>query len=34
MEFFRINGKKVKASDATILFGVEGTKALCINCGG
>ena len=34
MEFFRINGEQVKASDATILIGVEGTKALGINCGG
>jgi uncharacterized ferredoxin-like protein len=34
MEFFKINGQQVKASDATILIGVEGTKALGINCGG
>ena len=33
-EFFRINGEQVKASDATILIGIEGTKALGINCGG
>jgi uncharacterized ferredoxin-like protein len=34
VEFFRINGEQVMASDATILIGVDGTKALGINCGG
>jgi uncharacterized ferredoxin-like protein len=34
LDFFRINGEKVKESDATILIGVEGRKGLGINCGG
>ena len=34
MDFLRINGEQVKASDATVLLGVEGTKTLGINCGG
>ena len=34
MDFFRINGGQVQASDATILIGVEGQTALGINCGG
>lgn len=34
MEFLRINGEQVKASDATVLIGVEGQKTLGINCGG
>jgi len=34
MDFLRINGEQVKASDATLLIGVEGTKTLGINCGG
>jgi uncharacterized ferredoxin-like protein len=34
MDFLRINGEQVKASDATVLIGVEGTKTLGINCGG
>jgi uncharacterized ferredoxin-like protein len=34
MDFFRINGEQVKASDATILIGVTGQKALGLNCGG
>ncbi len=33
-DFFRINGEKVKESDATLLVGVEGQKGLGINCGG
>ncbi len=32
--FFRINGEQVRASDATLLIGVEGQKTLGINCGG
>ncbi len=34
VDFFRINGEQVKVSDATILIGIEGQKALGINCGG
>ena len=34
VDFFRINGEQVKVSDATILIGVEGQKALGANCGG
>jgi uncharacterized ferredoxin-like protein len=34
LDFFRINGEKVKESDATILVGVEGRKGLGANCGG
>jgi len=34
MDFLRINGEQVKASDATVLIGVEGKKTLGINCGG
>ena len=34
MDFFWINGEQVKVSDATLLIGVEGQKALGINCGG
>ncbi|WAC05941.1 MAG: DUF2148 domain-containing protein [Methanoregula sp.] len=34
LDFFRINGEKIKESDATILIGVEGKKGLGINCGG
>lgn len=34
MEFFRINGKQVKASDATILIGVKGGTSVGLNCGG
>ena len=34
MELLRINGEQVKASDATVLIGVEGQKTLGINCGG
>jgi len=34
MDFLRINGEQVKASDATVLIGVEGRKTLGINCGG
>jgi uncharacterized ferredoxin-like protein len=33
-DFFRINGEQVRASDATLLIGVEGQKSLGINCGG
>ena len=34
MDFFRVNGEQVKASDATILIGITGQKALGLNCGG
>ena len=34
MDFLRINGEQVKASDATALIGIEGQKTLGINCGG
>ena len=34
MSFFLVNGDQVRASDATILIGVEGQKTLGINCGG
>ena len=34
MEFFSINARQVKGSDATMLIGVEGKKSLGINCGG
>lgn len=34
LDFFRINGEQVKASDTTLLIGVEGRKGLGINCGG
>jgi uncharacterized ferredoxin-like protein len=34
IDFFRINGEQVKVSDATLLIGIEGQKALGINCGG
>ncbi len=34
MDFLRINGEQVKASDASVLIGVEGRKTLGINCGG
>ena len=34
LDFLRINGEQVKASDATVLIGVEGQKTLGINCGG
>ena len=34
MDFFRVNGQQVKISDATILIGVAGEKALGLNCGG
>jgi len=34
MDFLRINGEQVKASDATVLIGIEGHKTLGINCGG
>jgi uncharacterized ferredoxin-like protein len=34
MDFFRINGEQVKASDATVLIGVSGEKTLGLNCGG
>ena len=33
MVFFRINGDQVKASEATVLIGVHGTKTLGLNCG-
>jgi uncharacterized ferredoxin-like protein len=34
MDFFRANGEQVRASDALVLIGVAGTKALGLNCGG
>jgi uncharacterized ferredoxin-like protein len=34
MDFFRVNGEQVKASDATVFIGVSGQKALGLNCGG
>ena len=34
MEFFRINGDQIKASDALVLIGVSGEKTLGLNCGG
>jgi len=34
IEFFRVNGKQMKASDATLVIGVEGRTPLGINCGG
>ena len=34
INFFRINGEQVKVSDATFLIGIEGQKALGLNCGG
>jgi uncharacterized ferredoxin-like protein len=34
MDFFRINAGQVRKSDATVLIGVEGRKALGLNCGG
>jgi uncharacterized ferredoxin-like protein len=34
VDFFRINGKQVKASDATVLIGVSGEKSVGLNCGG
>ncbi|HUT37899.1 MAG TPA: DUF2148 domain-containing protein [Methanoregula sp.] len=34
IDFFRINGEQVKASDATLLIGVEGQKVMGANCGG
>ncbi len=34
MDFFQVNAAQVKASDATLLIGVEGTRVLGINCGG
>ena len=34
MDFFRINGEQVKASEALVLIGVNGGKNLGLNCGG
>ncbi|WAC04846.1 MAG: DUF2148 domain-containing protein [Methanoregula sp.] len=34
MGFFFVNAGQVRKSDATLLIGVEGTKALGLNCGG
>jgi uncharacterized ferredoxin-like protein len=34
IDFFRINGEQVKASDATLLIGVEVRIPLGANCGG
>lgn len=33
-DFFSVNAAQVKKSDATLLIGVEGTRALGLNCGG
>ena len=33
-DFFRVNGEQVRASDATVLIGVEGHMSAGINCGG
>ena len=33
-DFFRVNGEQVRASDATVLIGVEGQMSVGINCGG
>jgi uncharacterized ferredoxin-like protein len=34
IDFIRINGDQVKASDATLLIGVEGRKPVGVDCGG
>ncbi len=34
MDFFRTNGEQVRESDALVLIGVAGQKALGLNCGG
>jgi uncharacterized ferredoxin-like protein len=34
MDFFRTNGEQVRASEALVLIGVAGQKALGLNCGG
>jgi len=34
MDFFRTNGEQVKESEALVLIGVAGQKALGLNCGG
>jgi uncharacterized ferredoxin-like protein len=34
IDFFQVNGKQVKVSDATLLIGVEGRIPLGANCGG
>jgi uncharacterized ferredoxin-like protein len=34
LDFFLVNAGQVRVSDATLLIGVEGTKALGLNCGG
>jgi uncharacterized ferredoxin-like protein len=34
LDFFLVNAGQVRKSDATLLIGVEGTKALGLNCGG
>ena len=34
VDFFRINGDQAKVSDATLLIGIEGQKALGLYCGG
>ena len=34
MDFFRVNGEQVAASEALILIGVGGQKPLGLNCGG
>jgi len=31
MDFLRINGEQVKASDATVLIGIEGQKKLSVS---
>ncbi len=34
IDFFRVNGKQVRVSDATLLIGIEGRTPLGLNCGG
>jgi uncharacterized ferredoxin-like protein len=34
MDFFRVNGEQVKNSDCTVMIGIDGEKALGLNCGG
>ncbi len=34
LDFFFVNAEQVRTSDATLLVGVEGKRALGLNCGG
>jgi uncharacterized ferredoxin-like protein len=34
MDFFRVNGDQVKASDCMVLIGIAGDKTIGLNCGG